>query len=57
MRTLPWILLSELNHAINQPDGDPLAHEKSPARICMRLLGVPDADAHELLAQSLRLVN
>jgi hypothetical protein len=29
VRTLPWILLSELNHAINHPDGDPLAHEKS----------------------------
>jgi AcrR family transcriptional regulator len=57
VRTLPWILLSELNYAIEHPDGDPIAEEESLARICMRLLGVPDDDADELLTQSLRLVD
>lgn len=56
IRTLPWILLSELNCAINDPGGDPLAHEQTFATICLRLLGVDDDDVHALLTESLNLV-
>lgn len=56
IRTLPWILLSELNCAINDPGGDSLAHEQSFARICLRLLGVDDDVVDALLAESLSLV-
>ena len=55
MRTMPWILLSELSEALR--NGDERAHEDAYARICMRLLGIPDGDAEPLLQQSLTLVN
>lgn len=54
MRTMPWVLLSELNEAIT--DGDASAHEEAYAKICMRLLGVDDDEAENLLATSLKLV-
>ncbi|KAF0960870.1 TetR/AcrR family transcriptional regulator [Rhodococcus sp. T7] len=57
IRTLPWLLLSELHCAASDPDGDPLAHEESFATICLRLLGVEDADVEGLLAESLNLVD
>lgn len=56
MRTLPWILLSELTRALNDSPGNSLKHEESFARICMRLLGVEDSQADHLLEVSLRLV-
>jgi AcrR family transcriptional regulator len=56
IRTLPWILLSELSCAINDPDGNPLAHEETFATICLRLLGVDDHDVDTLLTESLNLV-
>jgi AcrR family transcriptional regulator len=56
IRTLPWILLSELNWAINDPGGDSLAHEESFARVCLRLLGIDDEVVDALLTESLSLV-
>jgi AcrR family transcriptional regulator len=56
MRTLPWILLSELTRALSDAPGNASEHEESFARICMRLLGVEDSHADHLLELSLRLV-
>jgi AcrR family transcriptional regulator len=57
IRTLPWILLSELRCAVMDSADHRLKHEESFARICLRLLGVDDADADDLLVESLRLVD
>jgi AcrR family transcriptional regulator len=57
MRTLPWLLLSELHYAVVDSEGDPLAHEESFATICLRLLGVDDADVEGLLVESLSLID
>lgn len=57
IRTMPWLLLSELHCAVLDSDGDPVQHEESFATICLRLLGVDDADVEGLLAESLSLVD
>jgi AcrR family transcriptional regulator len=57
IRTLPWLLLSELHCAVVDSEGDSVAHEESFATICLRLLGVDDADVEGLLAESLTLVD
>ena len=51
MRTLPWILLSELTDTV--ANGNPEDHEESFALIAMRLMGIPDIDAAILLEKSL----
>lgn len=56
IRTLPWILIGELSLAIQDTPRKALVHEESFARICMRLLGIEDEHAEELLKQSLGLV-
>ncbi len=56
IRTLPWILIGELRLAIAEAPRQALAHEESFARVCMRLLGIADQDATNLLNVSSKLV-
>lgn len=54
IRTLPWVLLSELNDTVAH--GNALMHEDSFARICMRLMGIREDAVDGLLRLSMELV-
>lgn len=44
IRTLSWLILSELHSASNSPNADPIESETTLALLAMRLLGIPDGD-------------
>lgn len=55
MKTYPWLLLGQLSEAID--DDDTVGREDLFARISLRFLGIDDALADDLIAESRRLVD